>query len=434
MHHIVIVGGGAGGLELATRLGDALGKKNIAEITLIEKSRTHFWKPHLHELAAGSVDLDIHELDYLAQSYWHGFRYRIGEMTGIDREKQLVYVAPYIDDEGNEVTEARSFYYDTLVIAVGSQTNDFGTPGVSQHAVALESTAEADRFHRRLVNAFLRAHAQSTPLRPEQLQVVIVGAGATGVELAAELHNATRDLVAYNLDRIEPDKHINIHLVEASNRILPALPTRVSDAAHKMLTKLNIQLHTGIAVAEVMDNSVRLANGVIIPAELVVWAAGVKAPQFLTQLGLQTNSINQLMVKQTLQTIDDPKIFAIGDCAACAWTSHPGKWVPPRAQAAHQQSNHLIKELPKWIRGESLRDFHYRDFGSLVSLGEYTTVGNLMGNFAGGNLWVEGLFARYMYISLYKLHEMALHGFWKMALTTLSRFISRRTVPHVKLH
>ncbi len=344
MHHIVIVGGGAGGLELATRLGDALGKKNIAEITLIEKSRTHFWKPHLHELAAGSVDLDIHELDYLAQSYWHGFRYRIGEMTGIDREKQLVYVAPYIDDEGNEVTEARSFYYDTLVIAVGSQTNDFGTPGVSQHAVALESTAEADRFHRRLVNAFLRAHAQSTPLRPEQLQVVIVGAGATGVELAAELHNATRDLVAYNLDRIEPDKHINIHLVEASNRILPALPTRVSDAAHKMLTKLNIQLHTGIAVAEVMDNSVRLANGVIIPAELVVWAAGVKAPQFLTQLGLQTNSINQLMVKQTLQTIDDPKIFAIGDCAACAWTSHPGKWVPPRAQAAHQQSNHLIKE------------------------------------------------------------------------------------------
>jgi NADH dehydrogenase len=434
MHQIIIVGGGAGGLELATRLGDTLGKKGLAEITLIEKSRTHFWKPHLHELAAGSVDLDIHELDYLAQSFWHNFRYRIGEMTGIDREKQLVHVAPYFDDEGEQVTEERSFYYDTLVMAVGSHTNDFGTHGVSQYAVALESTDEADRFHRRLVNAFLRAHAQSTPLRPEQLQVVIVGAGATGVELAAELHNATRDLVAYNLDRIEPDKHIQIHLVEASTRILPALPVRISDAAQRMLSQLNIQVHTGAAVAQVMENAVCLVNGTVIPGELVVWAAGVKAPHFLTQLGLETNAINQLIVRDTLQTTVDPKIFAIGDCAACAWHGHEGKTIPPRAQAAHQQSNYLIKALPKWMNGEPFTAFRYRDFGSLVSLGDYTTVGHLMGNFAGRSLWVEGLFARYMYISLYKLHEMALHGFWKMALTTLSRFISRRTVPHVKLH
>jgi NADH dehydrogenase len=434
MHQIVIVGGGAGGLELATRLGDTLGSTGRAGITLIEKARTHFWKPHLHEIAAGSMDLDVHALDYLAQSHWHHFRFRIGEMVGLDREQRLVHLAPYHDDEGTIVTEARSFHYDTLVLAVGSHTNDFGTPGVAENAIALENTEEADRFHRRLVNAFLRAHAQTTPLRPEQLQVAIVGAGATGVELAAELHNATRDLVSYNLDRIEPDKDIRLHLIEASPRILPALPERISDSAHRMLAQLKVQVHTGARVAEVLPQAVRLASGAIIPAELVVWAAGVKAPGFLSQLGLETNAINQLVVTATLQTTRDERIFALGDCAAAPWLGHEGKWVPPRAQAAHQQSSHLVRELARQLQGKPLRPFHYRDFGSLVSLGEYSTVGNLMGNFVGGNMWVEGLFARWMYVSLYKMHQMALHGFWKMALNTVARFISRRTEPHVKLH
>ena len=282
--------------------------------------------------------------------------------------------------------------------------------------------------------AFLRAHAQSTPLRPEQLQVAIVGAGATGVELAAELHNATRDLVSYSLDRIDPDKHIRMHLIEATPRILSALPQRISDSAHRMLSRLRVKVHTNARVAEVLPQAVLLANGEIIPAELVVWAAGVKAPEFLKNLGLEINNINQLVVQSNLQTTQDEHIFAIGDCAAAPWLGHEGHNVPPRAQAAHQQSDHLVRELARRLSKKPVRPFQYRDFGSLVSLGEYTTVGNLMGNFVGGNMWVEGLFARWMYMSLYKLHEMALHGFWKMALTTLSRFISRRTEPHVKLH
>lgn len=434
MHRIVIVGGGAGGLELATRLGDTLGKRGEAEITLVEKSRTHFWKPHLHELAAGSVDLDVHELDYLAQAHWHHFRYRLGEMVGLDRENKLVHLAPWHDEDGIIVTEARSFPYDTLVIAVGSLTNDFGTPGAAENAIFLENIAEADRFHRRLVNAFLRAHAQSTPLRPEQLQVVIVGAGATGVELSAELHNAVRDLVSYNLDRIDPDKDIRIHLIEASPRVLPALPERISMKALKLLQDLGVQVHTYARVAEVLPHGVRLADGQEIPAELVVWAAGVKAPAFLSSLGLEANAVNQLIVHPSLQTTRDPDIFAIGDCASAQWLGHEGKTVPPRAQAAHQQSNHLIKMIPRKMQGLPLTSFQYRDFGSLVSLGEYSTVGSLMGNFVRGNMWVEGGFARLMYVSLYKMHQMALHGFWKMALSTLSRFISRRTEPHVKLH
>jgi NADH dehydrogenase len=225
---IVIVGGGAGGLELATRLGDKYGRKGKLDITLIERKRTHVWKPKLHEIAAGSMDIAAHEVDYLAQSYWHGFRYRIGEMTGIDRNRRQVQVAPYFDAEGREVTPKRTFDYDVLVVAVGSQNNDFGTPGVVDHAIKLESQSDARRFHERMVNACIRAHAQSSPLGAHQLKVAIIGAGATGVELAAELHRTTREVVAYGLDQVDPQKDIRITLIEAAERVLPALPERVS--------------------------------------------------------------------------------------------------------------------------------------------------------------------------------------------------------------
>jgi NADH dehydrogenase len=435
LHRIVIVGGGAGGLELATRLGDRFGKRNKAHVTLIERARTHFWKPHLHEVAAGSMDIGVYETNYLAQSHWHYFRYRVGEMVGLDREQRLVTVAPFVDEDGDRVTPQRQFPYDTLVIAIGSLTNDFGTAGAKDNAISLETPGQAERFHRRLVNAYIRAHAQSAPLRPEQLQVAIIGAGATGVELAAELHNTTRTLVSYGLDRIDPEKDMRLILIEAADRILPALPPRLSDGATKLLTKLNVSVRTSARVAEVLPDGVRLTSGEVIPAELVVWAAGVKAPDFLKDLGgLETNRINQLVVLPTLQTTRDENIFAIGDCAACPWLGKEGAQVPPRAQAAHQQASHMVKQIRNRLRHQPLAPWRYRDFGSLVSLGEYSVVGNLMGGVAGRNLWIEGWFARMMYLSLYKMHELALHGFWKVTLDTAARVITRRTEPHVKLH
>jgi len=338
------------------------------------------------------------------------------------------------DEHGEEIVPARKIGYDILVLAVGSRINDFGTPGVLQHAIALDSTQQADRFHRRLINAFLRAHAQTQPLRPEQLNVAIVGAGATGVELAAELHNSTRELVSFSLDNIDPDKHIRLHLIEASPRILPALPERISTAAHRMLEKLEVEIHVNARVAAVLPKAVQLADDTVIAAEMVVWAAGVKAPPFLSEMGISVNSLNQIVVDEHLRSTDDPRIFALGDCAAAAWHGHEGRTVPPRAQAAHQQASYLAKTIPRLLAGKSPKPWRYRDFGSLVSLGDYTTVGNLMGNFAGGSIWLEGLFARWMYLSLYKMHEVALHGYWKTALTTLGRMITAQTEPRVKLH
>ncbi len=229
-HRVVIVGGGAGGLELATRLGDKFGRKGVLDVTLIERGRTHVWKPKLHEIAAGSMDMSEHEVNYLAHAHWHGFRYRIGEMIGIDRARREVRVAPHLDSDGREVTPERAFGYDTLVIAIGSQSNDFGTPGVNEFAMKLENQADAEKFREALVNACIRANSQLTPLRPEQLKIAIIGAGATGVELAAELHRTTREVVAYGLDRVDPDKDIKVTVVEAADRILPSLPARLSAA------------------------------------------------------------------------------------------------------------------------------------------------------------------------------------------------------------
>jgi len=434
LHRIVIVGGGAGGLELATRLGDKLGRRGKADITLIDKARTHLWKPLLHEIAAGSMDLGHHELDYLAQAHWHHFNYRTGEMIGLNRFRREVQVGSVVEENGTEVTPARSYQYDTLVLAVGSLTNDFGTPGVVEHAVRLETPEQAARFHRGLVNACIRAQSQTEPLKPGQLQVVIIGAGATGVELAAELHKTTRDLVAFGLDRINPDKDITLYLIEAAERILPALPRRVSDAAADLLRKLGVRVYTSARVAAVMPNAIKLADGRTIAAELVVWAAGVMAPAVLKNIdGLETNAINQLVARQTLQTTRDDNIFAIGDCAACPWPEKAAT-VPPRAQAAHQQATHLYEQLQRRLAGRLVKPWHYQDFGSLVSLGEYSTVGSLMGKLVGRSLFLEGYFARVMYVSLYKMHEYKLHGFIKVALDTVVRLITRRTEPQVKLH
>ena len=433
-HRIVIVGGGAGGIELATRLGDGLGRRGRAAVTLVDRSRTHLWKPLLHEFAAGSMDLDDHALDYLAQARWHHFRFQLGEMDGLDRRRRVVKVAATLDQDGRELIPRREIPYDTLVIAVGSHTNDFGTPGAQEHAISLDRADQAEEFHRRLINACIRANSQAAPLRPEQLNVAIIGAGATGVELAAELHKTTRELVAYGLDRIDPEKDVKLTVLEAAPRILPALPERLSKAAAGLLRGLDVQVLTAERVTGVEADGVVTAGGRKVPAELTVWAAGIKAPEFLKDLdGLETNRVNQLAVTETLRTTRDPDVFAIGDCASCPWPGHE-RPVPATAQAAHQQASHLARMMPRRLAGKPLKPWRYRDFGSLVSFGEYSTVGSLMGALLGGTLFVEGLFARFMYVMLYRMHLYALHGAARVLLDTLARLITRRTEPRVKLH
>ena len=429
-HRIVVVGGGAGGAELATRLGDTLGRPKRAHVTLVDRSRTHLWKPLLHEVAAGSMDIHDHQLDYLAQARWHRFTFALGPLAGLDRRAKHIVVAAVKDDEGGEILPERRIPYDTLVIAIGSESNDFNTPGVRDHAFTIDNPWQAHLFHRRLVNACFRAN-YSHDERP--ISIAIVGAGATGVELAAELHNTIRVLAAYGLESFNPETQIRIAIVEAGPRILPGLPDYIAEEALKVLHGLRVEVLVGERVVGVTRDAVKTATGREVAAEFTVWAAGIRCPDVLKEIdGLETNRLNQLVALPTLQATRDPDVFAIGDCAAVPWKGD--RLVPPRAQAAHQESSHLVKTLRGRLDGRAPKPFRYRDFGSLVSLGSYDTVGQLMGFLGGGKLRVEGWLAKMFYISLYKLHIWALSGFWRMALDTLARMIRRQTEPKVKLH
>jgi NADH dehydrogenase len=432
-HRIIIVGGGAGGLELATKLGRSLGRKGKAEVILIDASRTHIWKPLLHEVAAGTLDSSEDELEYLAQARWNHFRFRLGRMNGLDRHNKTIRLAPTFNEEGIEIIPERLFAYDTLVMAVGSLSNDFGIPGVKEHCLFLDTTAQAERFQKQLLNCMLKAHTSGKPIAEGELNVAIVGAGATGVELAAQLHHVTRLLSAYGLDSIDPEKHIRIHVVEAGPRILPALPERLAGAAQSELHRLGVTVHTGQRVVSISEVGIHTADGAMIPAGLKVWAAGIKAPGFLHEIdGLETNAINQLVVSPSLQTTRDENIFALGDCAACPMDEE-GNLVPPRAQAAHQQASLLARSLRRRLQGKPALDYRYHDYGSLVAMGRYTTVGNLMGGLAG-SMMVSGFFARFVYLSLYKMHQAALYGWPRALLISLLHFLRKGVDPQVKLH
>jgi NADH dehydrogenase len=437
MQRIVIVGGGAGGLALATQLGKKLGRKGLAQVTLVDSARTHVWKPLLHQLAAGSFDTHAEEIEYLAQARWNHFKFRLGCLVGIDRAAKTIDLAPSYDVSGDEITPAQTVEYDTLVIAVGSQTNDFGTPGAAEYTIKLDSPAAAQRFNDRLINACIRAQSVPRTAGSGRLTVAIVGGGATGVEQAAELHSAARVLANFGFDHIHPEKDLQIVLVEAAPRLLSQLPERLANSAVRELRKLSIEVHTNEKVVEVTPEGLKMASGKVIQSSISVWAAGVKAADFLKTLGgddpLETNKLNQLVVDGNLRTTRDANIYAFGDCAACPQPG--GTWVAPRAQAAYQQAMYLVRALPKLISGDTeVKPFIFHDQGSLVSLAEYSSVGSLMGSLTRGSLFIEGQFAKLMYWGLHKQHQMALGGFRKMALITLSEMLSRTYRPRIKLH
>lgn len=431
---IVIVGGGAGGLELATRLGNSLGRRGRAEVTLVDDTPVHVWKPLLHEAAAGTLDVHDNEVEYLAQAKWHHFKFRLGRMDGLDRRIREISLAPTVDVDGVEILPRRQIGYDVLVIAVGSVSNDLGVPGVKEYSIALDTLQEANAFQRELIRSVLRAQAQPSAASQSLLNVAIVGAGATGVELAAQLHDATWAFAAYGLEKLDPGKNVRLIIFGSPPRVLPDLPERTSAAVAQQLHRLGVVLHTGQRVVKVTPEGVYTRDGLFEPAHMVVWAAGIKAPDFLRDIdGLETNQINQLMVLPTLQTTRDPAIFAFGDCACCPMPDS-GRCVPPRAQAAHQQASLLAKSIPRLLRGQPLPAYHYRDFGSLVSLGHNNTIGNLMGGLARGHLFIEGKIAKLMYWSLYKMHQVALFGYLKTFLLTVSETINKPNTPPVKLH
>jgi NADH dehydrogenase len=426
---IIVVGGGAGGLELVTKLGRTLGRKRRAKVTLVDRKASHLWKPLLHEVATGSLDEGVDALSYRAHAKNHHFDFQMGSLEDIDRERKVITLGELRDEHDELLMPGRELEYDILIMALGSTSNDFNTPGVREHCIFLDSTEQAYKFRTEMNNEFLKLHAKHGH---GTVDIAIVGAGATGVELSAELHNAVKELRTYGFGDLDSSK-LNVNLIEAGERILPALPARISSAAHHELTKLGVNVRTTTMVTEAGADGLTTKDGEKIPAQIMVWAAGIKAPDFVKNIGgLETNRINQLIVKDTLQTTLDDDIFVIGDLAQC--TQADGSFVPPRAQAAHQMASCAFSNIVAKLNGRELKAYVYKDKGSLVSLSQFSTVGSLMGNLTKGSMMVEGRIARVVYISLYRLHQMALHGLFKTALIILMGRINRVLRPNLKLH
>ncbi|MEM8814608.1 MAG: NAD(P)/FAD-dependent oxidoreductase [Pseudomonadota bacterium] len=426
---IVVVGGGAGGLELVVKLGRKYRKKTDVDVWLIDRNPTHIWKPLLHEVATGSMNSYHDEASYRMLARKHGFRFVLGRVDEIDLDGRRLTLASVADASGQEMMPERVVDYHTLAVCVGSHSNDFGIEGVREYSKQLDSREQAEAFHKDFTGALHRVNSKNDSA--SVLSVAIVGGGATGVELAADMHNVVQRLREYGFDHFSSDS-LKVSIVEAAPGLLPRLPDRIGVSVKRELERIGVQVRVATRVARVTDKAVVTSDGEPIPADISVWAAGVKAPAWLAASGLPVDRLGRVEVEANLTVKGYEDVFALGDCCACH--AEDGTEIPPRAQAAHQMAARTARNIIATRKGKTAKAFVYRDFGSLVSLSKFSTIGNLMGNLVRGTVFVEGWVARIVYLSLYRLHQAAVHGPLSTLLIMLGDRIYKATRAEVKLH
>lgn len=430
---VVIIGGGAGGLELAVGLSRRLRRQGAGEITLVDRKMTHVWKPLFHEVASGTRGHSGDEINYLSLAEMHGFRFRTGNLLSIDRAARRVTISGRVSEAGWSIPE-RTLPYDILVLALGSEPRTFGIPGVAENCFFLDTLEQAHRFRNAFFEHCLRIDTMDDPA-DKMLNVSIIGGGATGVELAAELTNAIAHMTQYGFDAFDPADNVAIRLIEASPRLLPVLAEPVSRMAQDRLTALGVEVRTACKVERIdAEGTVQLAGGTALPSHMTVWVAGIGAPSILRSFGCIPLTASGLVeVRDTLQIVGDDRVFAIGDCAASIDPAS-GRPLPPKAQVASQQAGDLARELARFITsGAALRPFRYRDRGSLVNIGAHSTIGQLMGNLLGTKT-IDGWLARRAYKYLYRRHQLAVHGPLRASLLILSEALRDWVHPRLKLH
>ncbi|SMC21786.1 NADH dehydrogenase [Andreprevotia lacus DSM 23236] len=427
---IVIVGGGAGGLELATTLGRRLGARKRADVVLVDGAATHIWKPLLHEVATGALNTGEDEVNYFGHAYRNGYRFEFGWMAGLDRERKTIRIAPVTGPDGDELAAAREIGYDTLILALGAIANDFGTPGAQTHCMFLNTPEDAENLRRKILAQSFAVGNSGDPVR--KLNIGIVGGGPTGVELAAEIDHTIRELHHYG-GGLTPAQ-LEITIIEGAERILATAPESLSHYATEALLQRGILVACNSRVAEVNERGFVLADGKVIESDIRVWAAGVKAAEWLGTLGLHTNRLNQIEVTTTLQTLTDKHIFAIGDCAS-APDGEGGKPLPATAQVAHQQASWLADALEALQAGREVTPFRFKPQGIIVSVGKHAAVASLAAVVGPKrDYYVEGRGAKLIYSSLYRLHQAAVHGWVLAVLLWIGDKLRRAAQPTLKLH
>ena len=423
--HIVVVGGGVAGLILATRLGHSLGRRGLARITLIDRSWIHVWKPMLHTFAAGTWNMYEQQVQYVAHARAHHFEYVPGQLDSIDRAASRIRLAP-MQMAGEMVAGARELAYDVLILAIGSRANDFGMSGILEHCHFIDRQDQAEAF-----NARLRAHVVRSLAQGGDIEIAIVGGGATGVELAAELSRMVQLAAGYG----EADfrRRLRVTLLETAPRILTAFPEAVSTGATSELRALGVAVRTGVKVVAADAGGYLLEGGERVSANLKVWAAGIRASVSFNESGLELSRAGQIVVGSNLLAKGEQCIFALGDCASLVPESTKPP-LPATAQVANQQAMHLVRHLPAWLqKGKSVPPFRFRDFGALVAISDYNAFGTLgrFGFFKGG--FIKGRFAQLSHAVLYRRHQLSLHGPYRAALLWLAELINALVQPSIRI-
>jgi NADH:ubiquinone reductase (H+-translocating) len=430
MQRIVIVGGGIAGIVTATRLSRHLSHDKVAEILLIDKNPAHVWKPMLHTFAAGTANYANENISFIYHAKRNGLRFWPGDLCGLDRSRKLVHLGPVLLPNGTDRLPGRAIPYDVLIIAVGSRANDFGTPGVSAHCHFMNDIGDAEKF-----SAILRSRIFQAVDARRDMRLLIVGGGATGVELAAELRLNMENLTSYapQDSAAQLQSMLRITLIEAGPRLLEAFPERISESVEKKLAQLNVEVRTRTKVVGADAIGVTLEQGQHLNAELVVWTAGNKGPDALSRLDqLELSRTGQIAIRPTLQSKTDDMVFALGDCASLLEPNK--KPLPATAQVARQQAVFLARSLANHLKqGTSLQEFSYRDMGGLVALGDYAVYGTLGSHGFLQDGFIKGRFAQLVHAALYRMHQLDLNGPLRGGLSWLASDLMRVARPRIGL-
>jgi NADH:ubiquinone reductase (H+-translocating) len=347
---VVIVGGGFGGLSAAKALANA-----PFDVTLIDRNNHHLFQPLLYQVATAA--LSPADIAWPIRHVLRGqknARVMLAEVTGVDLPRKEV------------VADGRRVPYDYLVIATGAWHAYFGHDDWAAFAPGLKSIDDATSVRRRILLAFERAENESDPdERARLLTFVVIGGGATGVEMAGAIAELAKRALAADFRSIDP-RCARIILVEAASRVLTPFAEKLSDSARRALEQLGVEVRLGAAVTDCNGEGVRLGSD-FIPTRTVIWAAGVKASPAGQWLGAETDRAGRVKVRADLSVPGHPDVFVIGDTAMV--TDANGAMLPGVAPVAKQQGQYAARALVARREGRTVPAFRYRDFGSLATIG-----------------------------------------------------------------
>jgi NADH:ubiquinone reductase (H+-translocating) len=387
-HRVVIVGGGFGGLYAARAL-----RRADVDLTVIDRRNFHLFQPLLYQVATGALSPGeiAAPLRYVLNRQKNA-RVELGEVVDIDIDAREVLLK-----------DRSRVPYDTLIVATGATHHYFGHPEWAQYAPGLKTIEDATEIRTRVLLAFERAETEPDPERRRALLTfVVVGGGPTGVELAGALGEISRDTLRNDFRTINPAE-ANIFLIEGADRLLPPYPPKLSAAAERALIGLGVQTRTGAMVTNIDENGVTVKTGraeTRIAAKTVLWAAGVQASSLgkllADRTGASLDKAGRIGVAPDLSIPGHPEILAIGDLAHF---EQNGKLVPGVAPTAMQMGRYAARLIMKRLRNQPTPPFHYRDKGSLATIGRNKAVADIAGfHFSGYLAWLTWLFVHLLYI------------------------------------